>query len=254
MLSVGGALALYGFVVAAMLSVGSLLNGHGLPGIAASEWLCVAAPTVGAIAIGPGRSATVLGLARPSAVHLAGAILVGASAWIVVAYGVVPLQELVAPAPRALTEALERVATPTGSPVGPLLAIALTPGICEELLCRGAIQPALRARFGTGRGVLIAALLFAALHLSLYRFVPTFLLGLSYGALAVASGSIVPAMVAHTLNNAAVVLASSAGAARMRDALDAHRLPGVGLAVIILTIGHILVSGPRKSRGGADDQ
>jgi sodium transport system permease protein len=254
-LSVPGALALYGFVLAAMMSVGGVLSAYGLPGVAASEWLCIAAPTLAAAGLAPGHAASAsLGLRRPRARQLLGATLVGASSWVVVYYGVVAVQELVAPVPRALTEELEKLAAPAGSVIGPLLAVALTPGICEELLCRGAVLSALRHRFGSRPAVLISAVLFGAMHLSPYRFIPTFLLGISFGALAVASRSIFPAMLAHALNNAAVVLASSAGAVAVREGLAAHRLPSVGLAVTFLTIGHILVSRNVKPPTSAGDQ
>jgi sodium transport system permease protein len=252
-LTVAGALALYVLAVAAMLTVGALLAAYGLAGIAASEWLCVAAPTLAAVALSP-RSrdvATLLGLRPPPAGagrSLLAAALVGASAWVVLGYAIVPLQELIAPAPPALTRALERVAAPGGPVLGPLLAVALTPAICEELLCRGAILPALRARLAPSAAILVAALLFGALHLSPYRFVPTFLLGLAFGALAHASGWIVPAMLAHALNNAAVILVSMTAAAPARATLDAHRAVAVGFAVTMLTIGLILVSRPVKVR------
>ena len=246
--TVQAALVLYAFALAAMVSVGGMLAGLGLAGIALSEWVCVAAPVLAAAGL-QGDAVTTLGLrpGRAPVRALVGALLVGLSAWAVLAYAILPLQELIAPAPPALTEALERVAAPGGPILAPRLAVALTPAICEELLCRGALLPPLRARLGRWPAVLVAAALFGALHLSPYRFVPTFLLGIAFGALATWSGWIVPAMLAHALNNAAVIVISAPAAEPARAALDGRRPLAITVAVTALTIGLWLVSRPVKS-------
>ncbi|MBM4001408.1 MAG: CPBP family intramembrane metalloprotease [Planctomycetes bacterium] len=93
-------------------------------------------------------------------------------------------------------------------PVGLIVAaMGVVPAIAEEFFFRGFLLAALRTRL-SGRGtVLVSALLFAAFHLvtpgmlAMERFVPSFLLGCVLGWLALRSGSIGPAVIAHGLHN-----------------------------------------------------
>ncbi len=82
-----------------------------------------------------------------------------------------------------------------------LIVGALLAGICEEALFRGAIQGTL-GRLGTKKAVVYTALLFAVFHVNPWILLPAFCLGLVYGILVVREGSVVPAMIAHTANNA----------------------------------------------------
>src|SRR5437870_3950123 len=81
--------------------------------------------------------------------------------------------------------------------------LAFLPAICEETLFRGVM---LRALLPAGRlpALLFTSLAFGAFHFSLYKLLPTATLGLLLGLLAVRSGSIIPSMLAHALNNTLV--------------------------------------------------
>jgi membrane protease YdiL (CAAX protease family) len=78
---------------------------------------------------------------------------------------------------------------------------ALLPGVCEEILFRGAIQGTLE-RKGTVKAVIITAFLFALFHLNPWNFAVPLLLGLAFGFATIHSNSIIPAMVWHTMVNA----------------------------------------------------
>jgi len=80
--------------------------------------------------------------------------------------------------------------------------IALTPGICEEILFRGLALKPIEDKLGAKSAVLITAVLFSLMHLDVVRLIPTFLLGCVLGLVTLASGSILPAMGLHILNNA----------------------------------------------------
>jgi sodium transport system permease protein len=82
------------------------------------------------------------------------------------------------------------------------LAVAITPAICEELLFRGAIQGMLRKTLSTKVVVVVVGCLFATMHASLARFLPTAFIGVALAMVAEVSGSIVPCMLIHGLNNA----------------------------------------------------
>ncbi len=77
---------------------------------------------------------------------------------------------------------------------------AVVAPVCEELLFRGFLLRAL-APHGLHASVWVSAAAFGLFHLDPVRFVPTLALGVVYGYLTVACGSIYPAMAAHGVNN-----------------------------------------------------
>lgn len=90
----------------------------------------------------------------------------------------------------------------------PLLVflVAVSPGVCEEVLFRGALLSSLRRDLTPTRAVLWQALYFALMHLSVYRLLPTFLLGVALGALTLRARSVWPAVLAHAAYNATHIL------------------------------------------------
>ena len=99
-----------------------------------------------------------------------------------------------------------------------LFLMALTPAICEEALFRGPILRGLRARLSPAGAAILTGLLFGIYHLDSWRLLPTAILGVALSGIALASDSIVPAMVAHFVNNACLI-APGAPARRRHDAL-----------------------------------
>ncbi len=83
-----------------------------------------------------------------------------------------------------------------------LLMYAVLPGLCEELLFRGAFLGLVRKNTGAVASVLLTALAFGFFHLSLFRVIPTAVLGILLGALALRTRSIGASMLTHVLNNA----------------------------------------------------
>jgi sodium transport system permease protein len=83
-----------------------------------------------------------------------------------------------------------------------LFLAALSPAICEEMFFRGFLLSGLRSRLSKWQSIFISALLFGALHMIVYQFVPVILLGILLAWLAWETGSLVPGMVLHFLNNA----------------------------------------------------
>lgn len=95
-----------------------------------------------------------------------------------------------------------------------LTMIAVIPAIGEELLFRGVIQRILiKWTKNTHLGIWIAAILFSALHMQFYGFLPRMMLGVLFGYLFVWSGSLLLPMICHLINNGtAVVFAYIEGA------------------------------------------
>lgn len=81
-------------------------------------------------------------------------------------------------------------------------AFAAVPAICEELLFRGFLQAGLVRLLGSApKGIAASSLVFAAFHLDPWRFPGILILGLFLGFLVHRSGSLIPAILAHALNN-----------------------------------------------------
>jgi len=89
-----------------------------------------------------------------------------------------------------------------------LAVVTLGPGICEELLFRGAILSLLLKRGSATGAVVGQAVLFAALHIYGFKWMPTLGIGLMLGLFALRCRSIWPVMIAHALHNLIAVRAT----------------------------------------------
>ncbi len=101
-----------------------------------------------------------------------------------------------------------------------LFIIALLPGIVEEVMFRGYFIKAFREK-GIWNSIVISAILFAILHLDIFRFVPVAILGVWMGYLLVKSGSIFLPILAHTANNSLALFIARYG----------EGIPGIELIV-----------------------
>jgi sodium transport system permease protein len=245
----GVAMALFGGCAVLLFGPGAELQAMGIGGVALSLWLCLALPVV-VVARVRGGVVTGLGLSRPSGRSLLGGVLVGVSGWIVLATLVLPIQEALFPTPKALEQALQGLVAPAASLWVTVLAVAVSPAVCEELLCRGAVARALDRPLGRIGAIVVSALLFGALHMSAYRFVPTFLLGLALAQLTLSARSTWPAMIAHALNNGSVVLLSTSMGLSAARAIEGRPwIVGVP-ALLVLGVGFALARAP-SARGSA---
>ncbi|MDX9907827.1 MAG: CPBP family intramembrane glutamic endopeptidase [Mariniphaga sp.] len=90
-----------------------------------------------------------------------------------------------------------------------VLMIGLLPAIGEELLFRSILIGFLRKHFRSIHWpVVISSLIFSAIHLQFYGFIPRFVLGMILGYLFVWSGSVWLPMLAHFVNNVSTVIIS----------------------------------------------
>jgi len=89
-----------------------------------------------------------------------------------------------------------------------LLVIAVMPAVCEELAFRGFILSGLRRATGKWRAIVITAILFGIAHGVLQQSLIASLVGVVIGYVAVQSGSLLPAIAFHVVNNSLVVLGS----------------------------------------------
>lgn len=91
-----------------------------------------------------------------------------------------------------------------------ILIIGLLTALAEEMFFRGALQRMV-ARIpllGGWSAVWIAAFIFSAAHFQFFGFLPRLLIGVFFGYLLMATGSLWPGVFAHALNNSLVVIST----------------------------------------------
>jgi sodium transport system permease protein len=124
-----------------------------------------------------------------------------------------------------------------------IFALALSPAICEELLFRGAILSGLARRMHPAAAILLVSLLFGIMHLSIYRLLPTALLGILLTWLAWRTASILPGMLVHLMvNGSAVLLALNAMPLWAQQVIDVERLAAEGLSWPVLFTAAVVLT------------
>ncbi len=133
------------------------------------------------------------------------ALAAGLGFWIA-SLGLIEVQYALWPPPEGYLEGFRRLHDAlrphsTLDAIWSAIAIAAAPAVFEEITVRGVLLPSLRPLLGPTAAVLTSAVVFAAMHLDLYRFAFTFAVGAALGLLRVRTGSLWPSILAHgTLN------------------------------------------------------
>jgi sodium transport system permease protein len=107
------------------------------------------------------------------------------------------------PVPRVHQEQISKMVAPLNLGTA-LFALALVPAICEELAFRGFILSGLSSYYRREVAIVLSAFLFGFLHVLLSLFQQFFnagLLGLVLALLALRSGSLLPGLIFHAVNN-----------------------------------------------------
>lgn len=224
-LSPGVALGGYALAVACFFSLGLWLGDGRVTEIAAQVVALAGVPFL-LVRLHGGHRAD-LGLVAPPALTVVGAAVAGTGTWLVALHLAQPVVEATDAGPSMHDLSRQLLA---GDVAYVLVARALVPGVCEELLHRGLVLGALAPRLGRVGAVAVVTALFAALHLEPARMVSAATVGVVAGALAVWSRSVWPAIVVHAVNNA-VALALGLGLA-----------PPVGAAVVSHPVGALVVA------------
>lgn len=163
-----------------------------------------------------------LGLHRPRAAQMLGALIAApALAWCVTHLWL-PLQESLLPSPKSVFDTIDMSALENLSWPLMLFLMAITPGICEELLFRGAVLQALKRDLSTLKVVGYQALLFGLVHASVYRFGHTAILGGLLAFITLRTRSIWPAVLLHMSFN---------GTSLISGWIDEGRISLGGLAI-----------------------
>lgn len=138
---------------------------------------------------------------------LAGGVLIGGGAWLGISLPAAWLTAWLIPGQAEASEAFS-AALDLGSVPLPLivLALAVVPAVCEELLFRGVLYRLVCGSLSPRAAVLAQAIVFGLFHGSVYRLLPTAALGWLLGELRRRTGSVVPGIVAHVLTNGTILL------------------------------------------------
>lgn len=132
--------------------------------------------------------------------------------------------------------------TPTGI-VGNILyfvCIAIIPPIIEEFIFRGAILGTLQKKFGDALAIIVSAVLFGLMHANFVQTPVTFLTGLVLGYITVKTGSIIPSIFLHFVNNSFAVISEF-----VMNALDNEiifNLVDLGCSILFIVLGLIFAS------------
>lgn len=234
--------AIFGFLaMVAILRPASALGTR--PALLVAELALVAPALLALAALGIPFGHGLALVAAPRRVALL-ALATGAAFW-VGSLGLLELQSFFWPPAEGYIETFRRLHEAL-RPRGPLdllasvVAIALLPAACEEIVLRGVVLPSLRPALGAAGAVAASALLFALIH-DAYRMPFTFAVGLGLGALRVRTGSLVPPVLAHALLNTTTFLAAWVLDDPAQDLRDPRPLLGsallaAGLAASALTL------------------
>ncbi len=125
-----------------------------------------------------------------------------------------------------------------------IFLMAIIPAIGEELFFRGTIQQLIYTKGGRHLAIWITAIIFSAIHLQFYGFVPRMMLGALFGYMLIWSGSLWIPIITHFTNNACAVLSyyiieKNNWESEQFEQLGTGNTLWLGVASGIITIGGI---------------
>lgn len=129
-----------------------------------------------------------------------------------------------------------------------LVVIAVIPAIVEELLFRGLFFSSFLEFMKPKKAMIFTSLMFAAMHFSLLKLFPTFMLGMVFAYTVYNTGSIFPAMVLHFINNAFSVAGTYF---LLNTEIETGHIFSVDFMTVIITalVSLIFIKTSQKSRG-----
>lgn len=140
-----------------------------------------------------------------------------------------------------------------------LLIVAVLPALFEETIFRGIQLTAMReSGWGTVSVVLLSGALFSLFHGNPEQTLYQFACGAVYALLAVRSGSVIPTMVSHFLNNAVILIIAACCGVEWEIPQEALLWLSVGFGILLAaTVVYLAVfdrrnrsKGPMSGKGG----
>jgi membrane protease YdiL (CAAX protease family) len=123
-----------------------------------------------------------------------------------------------------------------------ILVIGVFAGIGEEMFFRGMLQPKMKQYTNSAHwGIWLTAIIFSAIHVQFYGFLPRVFLGALFGYLYLYSGSLLYPILAHIFNNALTVIVIYMSNQGMVDfdieSSDSVSYPAAMLGLLVLMVG-----------------
>lgn len=123
-----------------------------------------------------------------------------------------------------------------------ILVIGVFAGIGEEMFFRGVIQPKMKHYTNSAHwGIWLTAIIFSAIHIQFYGFLPRVFLGALFGYMYLYSGSLLYPILAHIFNNTLTVIVIYMSNQGMIDfdleSTDAVSYPAAILGLLVLMVG-----------------
>jgi len=138
------------------------------------------------------------------------AVLVAAPCAAIAGIGLEQLVNLVMPIPPEWLSNAELLQPLGHTPLwGQLLMLAVLPGICEEVAFRGVLLYGLRKSLRPAALAVTVGVVFALFHFLIFRLPTTAALGILLAAVTLLTGSLLPAICWHIINNSLAVLLGS---------------------------------------------
>lgn len=220
--------------------------------VLASQFLIILLPCVLLAVWVRARITTTFRLASPPAVAMLAAVAIG-FAMPVLNAALVDVAGLPAPSEEMVRIEHEMTALVQANPIVAALLFGVLPAICEELFFRGFVLSGFTSAFrGAGaaaRAVVLTSVLFAVFHIFPEKWLPTFVVGLLLGFLAVRTGSIWPGMLAHAVNNASAVLRACPPIGDFADRIPSAVSRPAAAVAFVVAIGVLVVKPPRRADG-----
>jgi len=126
------------------------------------------------------------------------------------------LLRTVLPPPAWLERMFAELAGGRRSLWGSIALLVVAAPLTEEALFRGVILRGFLGRYAMRRAIVVSALLFAVFHLNPWQFLGAATAGVLFAWWRAATGSLVPGLVCHALNNAMPIVAANVADLRIR--------------------------------------
>jgi membrane protease YdiL (CAAX protease family) len=140
-----------------------------------------------------------------------------------------------------------------------ILVIGVFAGIGEEMFFRGVVQPKLKLYTNSAHwGIWLTAIIFSAIHVQFYGFIPRVFLGALFGYLYLYSGSLLYPILAHIFNNTLTVIVvylSNQGQIDFDlESTDSVSYPAAMLGFLVLMVGFFYFKKINQAKDAELDQ
>ena len=119
--------------------------------------------------------------------------------------------------------------------------IGIVPAVCEEVMYRGYVQRSFEKNWGIWTAIIVSGFIFGAYHLQINNILPLSFLGIMLAYLTYISDSLIPAIVAHFVNNGGQVIASSFYPAMLEESITPETEMPWGLIIVSIIISSGIV-------------